>query len=301
MDDDPTDNIAYLEVPIAITSCIIYIFVGIAIHHYKETYHHMPWIHESSVVCLIGVLMGGIIKYHTGVAMAFDSNLFFYLVLPPVIFSAGYSLKRKNFFKYMDLIAFFGIFGTIANFVLIAGGAYAYGRVFSWPGCYRITWSEAMVFSAVLTGSDEVSARSLVRIKDFPRMGALIFGEGVVNDALSIVLFKTFLPMYDGENQFIPLQSQLVYPTPSTVSIIGSVSMQLVCSLLIGLCCGLLHARLMRAIPVIAGQWRVAAYATAYATSTTRSGRHTKQRVSQANPSTRGVTAAHISVSAQRQ
>ena len=241
----------YLQVPLAITGCILYIFVAIGIHHYKEAYHHMPWIHESSVACVLGVIMGGIIKYQTGIPVTFDKDLFFYLVLPPVIFSAGYSLKRKNFFKYMDLITFFGVFGTIANFIIIALGAYAYGRLFGGDGWYKVTWYEALVFSAVLTGSDEVSARSLVRIKDFPRMGALIFGEGVVNDAMSIVLFKTFLPMYNGEHGFIPLNSQLIYPAPSTASVITSVVVQIVCSLFIGLFCGLLHARLMRAIPAI--------------------------------------------------
>jgi solute carrier family 9 (sodium/hydrogen exchanger), member 8 len=178
---DNDKDIAYLEVPVAIAGCIIYIFVGLAIHHYKETYHFIPWIHESSVACLVGVVLGAIIKFQTGVPVEFDNNLFFYMVLPPVIFSAGYSLKRRNFFKYIDLITFFGVFGTILNFMLITAGAYAYGRLFGrsqhW---FRVSWYEALVFSAVLTGSDEVSARSLVRIKDFPRMGALIFGEGVV-------------------------------------------------------------------------------------------------------------------------
>lgn len=251
MSDDATDGIAYLEVPIAITGCIIYIFVAIAIHHYKETYHHMPWIHESSVACLIGVFMGAIIKYSTGVPVVFDGNLFFYLVLPPVIFSAGYSLKRKNFFKYIDLITFFGVVGTIINFMVITAGAYAYGRVLGGPNCYKLSWNEALIFSAVLTGSDEVSARSLVRIKDFPRMGALIFGEGVVNDAMSIVLFKTFLPMYNDEDAHISLQSKLQYPAPSTLSIVQSIMVQIVCSMLIGLCCGLVHARLMRSLPMI--------------------------------------------------
>lgn len=38
---------------------------------------------------ILGVIMGGCIKYYTNVAIQFDSNIFFYLVLPPVIFSAG--------------------------------------------------------------------------------------------------------------------------------------------------------------------------------------------------------------------
>tara|TARA_B110000090_G_scaffold199595_1_gene239678 strand:- start:20 stop:238 length:219 start_codon:yes stop_codon:yes gene_type:complete len=33
-------------------------------------------------------------------------------------------------------------------------------------------------------------------MSDFPRLGALIFGEGVLNDALSIVLFKTLYSEY---------------------------------------------------------------------------------------------------------
>ena len=237
------EGITYIEVPVAIAGCVIYIFVAIAIHYYKETYHHMPWIHESSVACLIGVLMGGVILWTTHETVVFDYNLFFYLVLPPVIFSAGYSLKRKNFFKYMDLIAFFGIIGTILNFTLIACGAYAYGRLFGDHNWYRVSWNEALIFSAVLTGSDEVSARSMVQIKDFPRMGALIFGEGVVNDAMSIVLFKTFLPLYNSEHEGISLQQELKVPAPSSMGIVQSICIQIVCSLLIGVICGLVHAR----------------------------------------------------------
>lgn len=34
---------------------------------------------------------------------------------------------------------------------------------------------------------------ALIRMKDYPRLGSLIFGEGVLNDVISIVLFKSFL------------------------------------------------------------------------------------------------------------
>lgn len=50
---NPSD-ITFLEVPLSCIICIIYIFIGISIHNYKEIYHEPPWIHESSVACIIG-------------------------------------------------------------------------------------------------------------------------------------------------------------------------------------------------------------------------------------------------------
>jgi len=47
-------DITFLEVPLSCIICIIYIFIGISIHTYKEIYHEPPWIHESSVACIIG-------------------------------------------------------------------------------------------------------------------------------------------------------------------------------------------------------------------------------------------------------
>jgi len=43
---DKSDDILYLEVPLAICVCVIYVFVSIGIHYYKATFGHNPWIHE---------------------------------------------------------------------------------------------------------------------------------------------------------------------------------------------------------------------------------------------------------------
>jgi hypothetical protein len=93
-----------LEVPVAIAVCGIYVLSGQAIDDYKDKYGVSPWIHESAIAALSGVLVGGIIKATTGEAVTFDRNLFYFLILPPIIFCAGYSLKRKRFFKYIHYI-----------------------------------------------------------------------------------------------------------------------------------------------------------------------------------------------------
>lgn len=45
--------------------------------------------------------------------MTFDANFFFYFILPPIIFAAGYNMKRKEFFKNFTNIAIFGVGSTL--------------------------------------------------------------------------------------------------------------------------------------------------------------------------------------------
>ena len=50
----------------------------------------------------------------------FSGDVFFTFVLPPIIFSAGYNLRRASFFKYFIYILSFGVFGTIMSFLWVA-------------------------------------------------------------------------------------------------------------------------------------------------------------------------------------
>jgi NhaP-type Na+/H+ or K+/H+ antiporter len=87
---------------------------------------------------------------------------------------------------------------------------------------------------------------ALVKVKDFPRLGALIFGEGVLNDALSIVLFKSLL-LLDNFGAKSDPSSNENYQTPLEIiaQVGNSVVYQLAISILIGLSCALANARLL--------------------------------------------------------
>lgn len=58
--------------------------------------------------------------------------------------------------------------------------------------------------SALLCSSDAVAALTIVKYDEQPKLFSLIFGEGILNDAVSIVLFKTVL-LYTSENESKPL------------------------------------------------------------------------------------------------
>ena len=50
---------------------------------------------------------------------------------------------------------------------------------------------QLLLFSSLLCSSDVVAAVSIVSYKEQPKLYSCIFGEGVFNDIVSIILFNT--------------------------------------------------------------------------------------------------------------
>jgi NhaP-type Na+/H+ or K+/H+ antiporter len=165
-------NGASVVVPVVICICISYSMTSLAISRYKEVYGYNPWCHESSITALIGLLVGGAVKFFTGSAVEFDNDVFFYVVLPPIIFSAGLSLKKKMFFRYISLITLFGVMGTVINFSLITAVAYHATRMFDFRDNIfdrpvNLSWEHAMLLAAVLSGTGKIIPLSLQSVTAF--------------------------------------------------------------------------------------------------------------------------------------
>lgn len=59
------------------------------------------------------------------------------------------------------------------------------------PQDKQLTNVECVVLAAVLCATDTVAALSILKEKEFPQLNAILFGEGIVNDAVSILIFET--------------------------------------------------------------------------------------------------------------
>lgn len=54
------------------------------------------------------------------------------------------------------------------------------------------------MLASVLCATDTVAALTIVKEKEFPQLYSIMFGEGIVNDAVSILIFETIMKVFDG-------------------------------------------------------------------------------------------------------
>jgi NhaP-type Na+/H+ or K+/H+ antiporter len=127
--------------------------------------------------------------------LQFDDEIFFNFILPPIIFAAGYNLKKKSFFKYFFYISIFGVIGTIITFGIVASLTYLgnsldfFGLTFKKiPLFFEV--KEILLFASVISATDTVAALTFVKEEQEPKLFSILFGEGVLNDAVCIVLYR---------------------------------------------------------------------------------------------------------------
>ncbi|KAL0268570.1 UNVERIFIED_CONTAM: hypothetical protein PYX00_010457 [Menopon gallinae] len=118
----------------------------------------------------------------------FDPEIFFNIILPPIIFHAGYSLKRRYFFRNLGAILTYAMIGTtISSFVV---GALMYGLIQIMPHLKTsFTFLDTLYFGALISSTDPLTILAIFNdLQVDVNLYALVFGESVLNDAVSIVL-----------------------------------------------------------------------------------------------------------------
>ncbi|XP_044572057.1 sodium/hydrogen exchanger 6 isoform X9 [Drosophila ananassae] len=119
----------------------------------------------------------------------FDPEVFFNIILPPIIFYAGYSLKKKYFFRNLGAILTFAIVGTTLSAFLIGG--FMYGCVKLMPNYLSTGFSflDTLYFGALISPTDPLTILAIFSdLRVDVNLYALVLGESVLNDAVAIVL-----------------------------------------------------------------------------------------------------------------
>ncbi|KAK7264583.1 hypothetical protein RJT34_32192 [Clitoria ternatea] len=149
------------------------------------------WINESITALLIGLCTGVFILLTSGGKsshiLVFSEDLFFIYLLPPIIFNAGFQVKKKQFFRNFMTIMLFGAVGTLISFCIISLGAIHFFQKLD-IGSLKI--GDYLAIGAIFSATDSVCTLQVLNQDETPLLYSLVFGEGVVNDATSVVLFK---------------------------------------------------------------------------------------------------------------
>ncbi|XP_032569699.1 sodium/hydrogen exchanger 6 isoform X6 [Drosophila sechellia] len=119
----------------------------------------------------------------------FDPEVFFNIILPPIIFYAGYSLKKKYFFRNLGAILTFAIVGTTLSAFLIGGFMYGCVKLMPKYLSSSFTFLDSLYFGALISPTDPLTILAIFNdLRVDVNLYALVLGESVLNDAVAIVL-----------------------------------------------------------------------------------------------------------------
>ena len=80
------------------------------------------WGHETGVIIIVGMIVSVVIEVtHQDdlKILKWDNELFFDLLLPLIIFTTGYNIRRRKFFSNFVNISKFGLLGTLLTFIFL--------------------------------------------------------------------------------------------------------------------------------------------------------------------------------------
>ncbi|CAG0913934.1 unnamed protein product [Notodromas monacha] len=125
------------------------------------------------------------------VKATFDPEIFFNILLPPIIFNAGYSMKRRYFFRNLGAIMTLAFVGTVISAATVAGIIYGVVTVFD-PGSGTISFADCLYFGSMISATDPVTVLAIFNdLHVDVTLYALVFGESILNDAVAIVLTES--------------------------------------------------------------------------------------------------------------
>jgi solute carrier family 9 (sodium/hydrogen exchanger), member 6/7 len=137
--------------------------------------------------------------------ISFDYQIFFNLLLPPIILSSGYELHQANFFRNIGTILTFAFAGTFLSAVVI--GLILWVFTF-FLNTLKLTFVDAISVGATLSATDPVTILAIFNsYKVDPKLYTIIFGESILNDAIAIVIFETAQKYKKGEASKLGLLS----------------------------------------------------------------------------------------------
>ncbi|XP_051575162.1 sodium/hydrogen exchanger 1-like isoform X2 [Myxocyprinus asiaticus] len=162
----------------------------------KLGFHLIPRVSsivpESCLLIVVGLLIGGLMKLVGDVPIVLKSEIFFFYLLPPIILDAGYFLPIRPFTENLGTILMFAVVGTLWNAFFIGGLLYGVCQL---EGVHlvQVDLLSCLLFGSIVSAVDPVAVLAVfeeIHINEL--LHILVFGESLLNDAVTVVLYHLF-------------------------------------------------------------------------------------------------------------
>ncbi|CAL5415169.1 unnamed protein product [Camellia sinensis] len=166
----------------------------------------------------------------------------------------GFQVKKKQFFRNFITITLFGAVGTIISWVVISVDIWqdiwktvvtsivlvlrtekGVTQIFKRMEIGSLDIGDYLAIGAIFSATDSVCTLQVLNQDETPLLYSLVFGEGVVNDATSVVLFNA-IQSFDVTN----------FDPTIALQFLGNFSYLFVASTLLGVLTGLLSAYIIK-------------------------------------------------------
>ncbi|XP_019700640.2 sodium/hydrogen exchanger 3 [Harpegnathos saltator] len=191
----PEYHIISVEFPRVETPFVIGIWIFFA-SIAKIGFHMTPKLNkifpESCLLIVVGVVVGVLLFQASSVHVSpLTPDTFFLYMLPPIILDAGYFMPNRLFFDHLGTILLFAVLGTIFNTMSIGVSLWLLGQ----SGLFdcETPLLDMFLFSALISAVDPVAVLAVfeeIHVNEI--LYIVVFGESLLNDAVTVVLYHMF-------------------------------------------------------------------------------------------------------------
>nr|XP_032829357.1 sodium/hydrogen exchanger 2-like [Petromyzon marinus]XP_032829358.1 sodium/hydrogen exchanger 2-like [Petromyzon marinus] len=154
---------------------------------------------ESCLLIVVGLLAGGILTLtgatssseHQGSFMS--SEVFFLYLLPPIVLDAGYFMPVRPFLDNLGTILWYAVLGTLWNVFGVGLTLHAVCALVPSLGLASLGLVHLLLFASLISAVDPVAVLAVFEeIHVNEQLHILVFGESLLNDAVTVVLYNLF-------------------------------------------------------------------------------------------------------------